>query len=202
MPPHSMVLSFIGACLLWVGWFGFNAGSALGIRSAGNKRVYQYSLCSRGRRPRLDHRRMDPQRQANGARRHLRRGSRTGRNHARIGICTAVSRTCLSDCSPDSSVRSWCSKSRAGSDMTIRSMPSAYTAPEEHSARCSPAFSRPKRLILPSGQTRPRAQSTDIGASCSTRLPEWDCLDHLRRRHAHSALPCRQDNRAPCVLGG
>jgi len=28
-PPHSMVLSFIGACLLWVGWFGFNAGSAL-----------------------------------------------------------------------------------------------------------------------------------------------------------------------------
>jgi Amt family ammonium transporter len=29
MPPHSMVLSFIGACLLWVGWFGFNSGSAL-----------------------------------------------------------------------------------------------------------------------------------------------------------------------------
>jgi Amt family ammonium transporter len=33
MPPHSMVLSFIGACLLWVGWFGFNAGSALGSGS-------------------------------------------------------------------------------------------------------------------------------------------------------------------------
>src|SRR5260370_20588154 len=29
MPPHSLVLSFIGACLLWVGWFGFNSGSAL-----------------------------------------------------------------------------------------------------------------------------------------------------------------------------
>jgi Amt family ammonium transporter len=28
-PPHSVVLSFIGACMLWVGWFGFNAGSAV-----------------------------------------------------------------------------------------------------------------------------------------------------------------------------
>ncbi len=30
MRPHNLVISFIGACLLWVGWFGFNAGSALG----------------------------------------------------------------------------------------------------------------------------------------------------------------------------
>jgi Amt family ammonium transporter len=29
MPAHSVVLSLVGACLLWVGWFGFNAGSAL-----------------------------------------------------------------------------------------------------------------------------------------------------------------------------
>jgi Amt family ammonium transporter len=37
MPPHSVVLSVIGAALLWVGWFGFNGGSALsagGIASA------------------------------------------------------------------------------------------------------------------------------------------------------------------------
>jgi ammonium transporter, Amt family len=29
MKPHSVVLSVIGACMLWVGWFGFNAGSAV-----------------------------------------------------------------------------------------------------------------------------------------------------------------------------
>jgi Amt family ammonium transporter len=32
-PPHNLVLSVIGACMLWVGWFGFNAGSALQANS-------------------------------------------------------------------------------------------------------------------------------------------------------------------------
>jgi ammonium transporter, Amt family len=30
MPPHSMVLCVVGTGMLWVGWYGFNAGSALG----------------------------------------------------------------------------------------------------------------------------------------------------------------------------
>src|SRR4029077_3163764 len=28
-PPHAPWMTMVGACMLWVGWFGFNAGSAL-----------------------------------------------------------------------------------------------------------------------------------------------------------------------------
>jgi len=34
MPPHNLTYTCIGAALLWVGWFGFNAGSALGANAA------------------------------------------------------------------------------------------------------------------------------------------------------------------------
>jgi Amt family ammonium transporter len=34
MPPHNMTMAVTGACMLWVGWFGFNAGSALAADGA------------------------------------------------------------------------------------------------------------------------------------------------------------------------
>jgi ammonium transporter, Amt family len=37
MPPHNLVLCMVGTAMLWVGWYGFNAGSALGADGiAGN----------------------------------------------------------------------------------------------------------------------------------------------------------------------
>jgi ammonium transporter, Amt family len=34
MPPHNLTYTVIGACMLWIGWFGFNAGSALAANTA------------------------------------------------------------------------------------------------------------------------------------------------------------------------
>ncbi|MGX2968248.1 ammonium transporter [Ursidibacter sp. B-7004-1] len=34
MPPHNMVLTLMGAAMLWVGWFGFNAGSAVSANAS------------------------------------------------------------------------------------------------------------------------------------------------------------------------
>jgi Amt family ammonium transporter len=34
MPPHNLTMTVTGACMLWVGWFGFNAGSALAADNA------------------------------------------------------------------------------------------------------------------------------------------------------------------------
>ena len=92
MKPHSLVLSFIGACLLWVGWFGFNAGSALGARRSCNQRLRRHAFRGGNRRPGLDGGGVDEAWQAKRAGRHLRRGRRTGRDYAGFGIRHADAR--------------------------------------------------------------------------------------------------------------
>src|SRR5262249_56895210 len=49
-PAHNMVLTFIGASLLWVGWFGFNAGSAVsaGMQAGVAMGVTQFATATAG----------------------------------------------------------------------------------------------------------------------------------------------------------
>ena len=87
MMPHSVVLSFIGACLLWVGWFGFNAGSALSAGSSGDQRIRRYPLRGRHRRNWLGCRRVDSQRQTQRSGCDLRLRRWAGRDHPSFRIC-------------------------------------------------------------------------------------------------------------------
>ena len=94
MPPHSVVLSFIGACLLWVGWFGFNAGSALVGGQPCDQRICRDALRRRGGGPGMGGSGMGPQRQAQRARRHLRCRRRPGRDYSCLRVRKADAGTC------------------------------------------------------------------------------------------------------------
>ncbi|MFO0945494.1 MAG: ammonium transporter [Planctomycetota bacterium] len=46
MPPHNLTYTVIGTCLLWVGWFGFNAGSALEASTSAVNAFVVTHLCA------------------------------------------------------------------------------------------------------------------------------------------------------------
>ena len=46
MPPHNLTLTMVGASLLWVGWFGFNAGSALEAGNIAGAGLHQHLLAT------------------------------------------------------------------------------------------------------------------------------------------------------------
>ena len=58
LAPFDLSLAVIGAGLLWVGWFGFNGGSALGVRLARRLRHRRDASLRLRRRARLERARM------------------------------------------------------------------------------------------------------------------------------------------------
>ena len=54
MEPHNIPYSVLGAGLLWMGWFGFNGGSALAANGAGSHGVGEHQHCGGRGRVRLD----------------------------------------------------------------------------------------------------------------------------------------------------
>ena len=80
--PHSLVLTMVGTGMLWVGWYGFNAGSAVAADGIAANAFMTTTLATAVARVCLAGRRVDHPRQADGARLLLRRGRRPGRHHA------------------------------------------------------------------------------------------------------------------------
>ena len=82
MPPHSLALTMVGAGLLWVGWFGFNAGSALEANGLAAVAMVNTFVAPAAGPAGLDGRGAARVGQAVDARRRFGRGRRIGRGHA------------------------------------------------------------------------------------------------------------------------
>ena len=82
MRPHNLPFVLLGAGLLWFGWFGFNAGSALAANGTGRGGLPEHAGRRVPRHDGLDHGRADPRRQADDIRCRVRRGRRPRRDHA------------------------------------------------------------------------------------------------------------------------
>ena len=92
MKPHSMVLSVIGACLLWVGWFGFNAGSALAASGLATSAFVATHLAAACGGFGMDGGGMAAQRQAQHAGRYFGMRGRAGGHHAGVRFRDADAR--------------------------------------------------------------------------------------------------------------
>ncbi|MCK7509771.1 MAG: hypothetical protein MZV70_40860 [Desulfobacterales bacterium] len=80
--PSSIALTALGAALLWFGWFGFNAGSALVADGLAGIGLPGHQHLGGRRGPGVDVHRVDGQQEADRARHRLGRRRRAGRHHA------------------------------------------------------------------------------------------------------------------------
>ncbi len=101
MVPHNLTYTCVGAAMLWVGWFGFNAGSALGATGAGGQRVRGDAHGGGGRHGRLGRDGMDSTGQAEHPRRVFGAVAGFGLHHPRlrhghpvVGHCAGGGRGC------------------------------------------------------------------------------------------------------------
>ena len=136
MAPHNLTFTMIGASLLWVGWFGFNAGSAL---EAGDTAALAFintlvataaavlSWMAGG---------MGDQGQAVDAGRRVGRRRRARRDHAGLRLRRRQRRARSSGCSPASSACGASTASRRCSAPTTRSTCSACMPSAASWARC------------------------------------------------------------------
>ena len=137
MKPHSLVLSFIGACLLWVGWFGFNAGAALALTAAQAWRSRLHIALRPGALGWMVIEWMTGKPSVSAC---------SGAVAGLVAITPAsgcvIGAALLIGLPPAWSAISTVVVPSAGLDTTIRSTLSAFTPSVASSAHCSPAYSR------------------------------------------------------------
>ena len=108
-PPHSLPLTLLGTGILWFGWFGFNAGSALAANGIAAQAFVNTTHGGGGRDARLAAVRAHPGRARHHARRGVGRGRRPRRDHAVRRLRRAAWRRSTSGSSPARSASSRCS---------------------------------------------------------------------------------------------
>ncbi len=86
MAPHNLLLSLIGASLLWVGWFGFNAGSAVGAGTRAGMAMTVTQIATAAAAMTWMFAEWVAARQAQHARPDLRRRRRSGGDHPGVGL--------------------------------------------------------------------------------------------------------------------
>ena len=92
LAPHDLTLAVIGTGLLWVGWFGFNGGSALAANAHAAMAIVSNSSRRQRRRIYMDGAGMVDTRQAFRPGNDLRCGGRTGHDHTGVRLCVADAR--------------------------------------------------------------------------------------------------------------
>ena len=156
MSPYDLSLAVIGTGLLWVGWFGFNGGSALASGGRAHDGDRRHALRRVYGRARVDGRGMVDARQAVGARHYLRRDRRPRHHHAGVRLRAALARARHRRRRGPRSASGPARGSSSGWTTTTRSTCSASTASAARSARSSPASSRsahsPQRRRIPAAR--------------------------------------------------
>ena len=165
MAPHSLTLSMVGASLLWVGWFGFNAGSNLEANGGAALAMINSFVATAAAAHVVDVRRMDGEGQTLAARRIVGLRRRPGRGHAGGRLLR-----------PDGRARARPHRRRGvpvllhhGEERArlrrLRSTCSACTASAASSAPSAPASWSIRRSAAPASWTTPSARSPTTTSS-------------------------------------